>query len=102
MVLAHLPASRRAGTKPLIHRRPGHRDRRLGAARAGPRYSELQAGVQLANRSGALNEIEYSEFVQKVQAFAEAWARCPTSPTCWTWWPGRASSTALPARWTRS
>ena len=28
--------------------------------------------MQLANRTGALNEIEYSEFVQKVQAFAEA------------------------------
>ena len=26
----------------------------------------------MANRSGALNEIEYSEFVQKLQAFAEA------------------------------
>ncbi|OYU99257.1 MAG: cell division protein FtsZ, partial [Burkholderiales bacterium PBB5] len=29
------------------------------------------AGVQMANRSGALNEIEYSEFVQKLQGFAE-------------------------------
>ena len=38
----------------------------------GQRYSEFQAGVQLANRTGALNEIEYSEFVQRVQAFAEA------------------------------
>ncbi|HYJ96650.1 MAG TPA: cell division protein FtsZ, partial [Burkholderiaceae bacterium] len=37
----------------------------------GGRYSEFQAGVQLANRTGALNEIEYSEFVQRVQAFAE-------------------------------
>jgi hypothetical protein len=36
------------------------------------RYGEFQAGVQLANRTGALNEIEYSEFVQKVQAFADA------------------------------
>ena len=38
---------------------------------AGQRYSEFQAGVQLANRGGALNEIEYSEFVQKVEDFAE-------------------------------
>jgi hypothetical protein len=38
---------------------------------SGQRYSEFQAGVQLANRHGALNQIEYSEFVQKVQAFAE-------------------------------
>ena len=32
----------------------------------------FQAGVQLANRSGALNEIEFSEFVMKTQAFADA------------------------------
>jgi hypothetical protein len=38
----------------------------------GRRYTEFQAGVQLANRNGALNEIEYSEFAQRVQAFAEA------------------------------
>ena len=37
----------------------------------GQRYGEFQAGLQMANRSGALNEIEYSEFVQKVQAFVE-------------------------------
>jgi hypothetical protein len=34
------------------------------------RYSAFQAGVQLANRSGAINDIEYSEFVMKAQAFA--------------------------------
>ena len=38
---------------------------------AGERYSCFQAGVQLASRTGALNEIEFSEFVQKVQAFAD-------------------------------
>ena len=42
------------------------------APAAGQRYGELQAGVQLASRTGALNEIEYSEFVQRMQAFAEA------------------------------
>jgi hypothetical protein len=35
-------------------------------------YSEFQAGVQLANRTGALNDIEYSEFVHKVQPFADS------------------------------
>src|SRR5207244_1552721 len=29
-------------------------------------------GVQMANRNGALNEIEFSEFVQKVEAYAQA------------------------------
>jgi hypothetical protein len=36
--------------------------------------------VQLASRSGALNEIEYSEFVQKVQAFADAVGAVPDFP----------------------
>ena len=40
--------------------------------RAAVKFLALQAGVQLASRSGPLNEIEYSEFVQKVEAFAEA------------------------------
>ena len=44
----------------------------MGSAAAGRRYGELQAGVQLASRTGALNEIEYSEFVQRMQTFAEA------------------------------
>jgi FtsZ-interacting cell division protein ZipA len=34
-------------------------------------YSELQAGVQLANRSGALNELEYSDLVMRLRQFAD-------------------------------
>ena len=41
------------------------------APQPGQRYGEFQAGVQMASRSGALNEIEFSEFVQKLQDFAE-------------------------------
>jgi hypothetical protein len=40
----------------------------------------LQAGVQLANRTGPLNEIEYSEFVMKAQAFADALGGTPDFP----------------------
>jgi len=36
--------------------------------------------VQLANRSGALNEIEYSEYVVKTQAFADAINATPEFP----------------------
>jgi hypothetical protein len=71
LALMHLPPTRRAGTKPFqiegLNIESG--DWELPAA--GQRYSELQAGVQLANRHGALNQIEYSEFVQKVQGFVE-------------------------------
>ena len=69
--LLHLPPTRRAGTKPFLieglNRDTG--DWELPAA--GQRYGEFQAGVQMANRSGALNQIEYSEFVQKLQGFAD-------------------------------
>ena len=36
--------------------------------------------MQLANRTGALNEIEYSEFVMKAQAFADALNGSPEFP----------------------
>ena len=39
-----------------------------------------QVGVQLANRTGALNEIEYSEFVVKAQAFADTVNGAPEFP----------------------
>jgi hypothetical protein len=71
MALSQLPPSRRAGTKPFhiegLNAESGEWELPL----PGQRYGEFQAGVQMANRSGALNEIEYSEFVQKVQGFAE-------------------------------
>jgi hypothetical protein len=69
--MAHWPATRRAGTKPFciegLNVDSGDWEQPLPERR----YSELQAGVQLANRNGALNEIEYSEFVHKLQGFAE-------------------------------
>jgi hypothetical protein len=71
-VLQHLPPTRRAGSKPFYIEGLDAESGEWEAPAAGRRYGELQAGVQLASRSGALNQIEYSEFVQKVQAFAEA------------------------------
>lgn len=71
-VIAHLPPSRRAGTKPFHVEGLDAASGTWEPLAPGRRYTELQAGVQLANRSGALNEIEYSEFVHKVEALAEA------------------------------
>jgi hypothetical protein len=79
-VIAHLPASRRAGGKPFFIEGLNTESAAWEAPQPGARYGELQAGVQLANRSGALNEIEYSEFVQKVQAFADALGAVPDFP----------------------
>ena len=80
MLLAHLPASRRAGSKPFHVEGLNAASGDWEALALGQRYGELQAGVQLTNRSGALNEIEYSEFVQKVQAFADAIGAVPDFP----------------------
>ncbi|MBK9134478.1 MAG: cell division protein FtsZ [Betaproteobacteria bacterium] len=70
--LAHLPPTRRAGSKPFYVEGLDAETGEWEPIAIGRRYGELQAGVQLASRSGALNEIEYSEFVQKIEAFAEA------------------------------
>ena len=57
----------------------------MGSARSPPvlvvdARSAFQVGVQMANRMGALNEIEYSEFVVKAQAFADAVNGAPEFP----------------------
>jgi len=72
IALAHLPPTRRAGSKPFYIEGLDVHTGLWEPVALGLRYSELQTGVQLASRSGALNEIEYSEFVQKIEAFAEA------------------------------
>lgn len=71
-LLQHLPPSRRAGSKPFHVEGLNAANGEFEPLQPGQRYSELQGGVQLANRTGALNQIEYSEFVQKLQAFADA------------------------------
>jgi len=70
-VLAHAPSTRRAGSKPFLLEGLNAETGEWEPVALGQRYGELQAGVQLANRSGALNEIEYSEFAQLMQTFAE-------------------------------
>ncbi|HJV60367.1 MAG TPA: cell division protein FtsZ, partial [Albitalea sp.] len=72
VVLMNLPPTRRAGGKPFLIEGLDTETGEWETPQPGRRYGEFQAGVQLANRTGALNEIEYSEFVQKVQGFAEA------------------------------
>lgn len=72
LALMHLPPSRRAGTKPFLIEGMNAETADWELPQTGQRYSEFQAGVQMANRSGALNEIEFSEFVQKLQAFADS------------------------------
>ena len=79
-VLAALPRSRRVGTKPFAVEGLNSATEEWESPRAGQRYQALQAGVQLANRAGALNEIEFSEYVVKTQAFADTLAAMPEFP----------------------
>ncbi len=66
------PTTRRAGSKPFRIEGLNQASRQWEPLQAGSRYTAFQAGVQLANRVGALNEIEFSEFVAKVQVFSDA------------------------------
>lgn len=78
--MAALPPTRRAGSKPFAIEGRNEMTHEWETPRAGQRYTAFQAGVQLANRSGALNDIEYSEFVMKAQAFADAVNGAPEFP----------------------
>jgi hypothetical protein len=78
--LAALPPTRRAGTKPFAVEGQNEATQQWETPRPGQRYSAFQAGVQLASRIGSLNEIEYSEFVMKAQAFADAVNGTPDFP----------------------
>ncbi|MFW9615960.1 cell division protein ZipA C-terminal FtsZ-binding domain-containing protein [Aquabacterium sp.] len=71
-ILLHMPPTRRAGSKPVLVEGLRRDCGEWESPQAGVQYTELQAGVLLANRTGGLNEIEYSEFVQKVQTMADA------------------------------
>ncbi|GAA6141087.1 cell division protein FtsZ [Hydrogenophaga sp. 5NK40-0174] len=79
-VLAAYPSTRRVGSKAFAiegQKAPGTD---WVSPKPGERYVALQAGVQLANRSGALNDIEFSEYVMKTQAFADAVNAAPDFP----------------------
>lgn len=78
--LAAMPTTRRVGSKPFAIEGLNVTNQQWEPPLAGQRYNALQAGVQLANRSGALNDIEYSEFVIKTQAFADALNGAPDFP----------------------
>lgn len=78
--LAALPPTRRAGSKPFAIEGFNAASQQWEVPQPGHRYMAFQAGVQLANRTGALTQIEFSEFVSKVQAFADAVNAAPEFP----------------------
>jgi hypothetical protein len=78
-VLAAMPNTRRVGSKSLVVEGQGD-DGEWERVQPGHRYKALQAGLQLANRSGAINNIEFSEFVAKIQSMADALGGAPDFP----------------------
>jgi hypothetical protein len=80
MALAALPPTRRVGSKPFAIEGRNDVTQEWETPRAGQLYTAFQAGVQLANRNGALNDIEFSEFVMKTQAFVDAINGAPEFP----------------------
>ena len=80
LALQAQPATRRAGNKPFAIEGMNQSTHQWEPLQPGQRYLGFQAGVQLANRTGALNEIEFSEFVAKVQRFADALGATPDVP----------------------
>ena len=72
VALAAMPTTRRVGSKPFAIEGLNAATGKWEFPAADQRYSAFQCGVQLANRTGALNAIEYSEFVIKAQAFSDA------------------------------
>jgi hypothetical protein len=79
-VLAALPPTRRVGSKPFAVEGLDTATQRWESPQLGQRYSQLQAGLQLANRAGALNDIEFSEFVMKAQNFCDLMNGTPDFP----------------------
>lgn len=79
-VIASLPGTRRVGSKPFAVEGLIEDGGEWDTPRPGQRYRALQVGVQLANRAGALNDIEFSEFVMKAQGFADAIGAMPDFP----------------------
>ncbi|CAG9182147.1 hypothetical protein LMG23992_04671 [Cupriavidus laharis] len=63
---------RRAGTKQIHIEGLRAEANAWEPVTAGHQYEDLQVAVQLANRSGPLNALEFSEFVNAVEALAES------------------------------
>ncbi|MGN6319197.1 cell division protein ZipA C-terminal FtsZ-binding domain-containing protein [Trinickia sp.] len=71
---------RRAGSKPVYIEGKPEGGSAWELLQNAQRYEELRAAVQLANRGGALNELEFSEFVSGVQQLADAIDGAPEFP----------------------
>lgn len=83
-ILPHLQSLRYTGSKPVrFLGMPDNNDvpeKNWQAIVPGNSYRHLKACVQLANRNGALNEIEYSELLMRLRQIADAIGAEPEVP----------------------
>jgi hypothetical protein len=69
--MAAMPTTRRVGSKAFHIEGLNAATGQWVQVAPSQHYSAFQAGVQLASRTGALKDIEFSEFLVKTQAFAD-------------------------------
>ena len=79
-LLAELPVMQRGGSKPLLVEGQNANSSAWEFPLAGQRYRGLRVGVQLASRTGALTDIEFSEFIAVAQRLADAVRGAPDLP----------------------
>ena len=77
---AALPPVRRVGNKLFIVEGLNADTGEWQNLQAGFFYSAFQAGIQVANRQGPLNDIEVSEFIVKAQTYADTFGVTPELP----------------------
>jgi hypothetical protein len=78
--LAALPPVRRVGSKLFIVEGLNADTGEWENLQTGLFYSAFQVGIQVANRQGPLNDIEFSEFVVKAQTYADGFGVTPELP----------------------
>lgn len=79
-LLPALSKLRRAGTKQIHVEGLNPAANAWEAIRAGQRYLDLQVAVQLANRTGPLNALEFSEFITAIDPLSDAADAVPELP----------------------
>ncbi|MBA9844952.1 MAG: cell division protein ZipA C-terminal FtsZ-binding domain-containing protein [Ralstonia sp.] len=79
-LLPALTKLRRAGTKQVHVEGLNPAANAWEAIRAGQRYLDVQVAVQLANRTGPLNALEFSEFINAIDPLSEAADAVPELP----------------------
>ncbi|MCE1162207.1 MAG: cell division protein FtsZ [Thiomonas sp.] len=80
VLLPRLPKTARAGAKRMLFEGRHAETGKWEPLQAQGVYAELQAAVQLSNRAGPINAIEFSEFIAKCHELGDALGVAPDLP----------------------